>query len=263
MMWVRLVRMHSFKSSGFFVCLSAFLLVLGVFLVVLEVPVQVTHDPAAEQWDLMRAYAPFGFALCILALVFLAYGAVSGVREPSVVAQLKKPFLMASVVVGVVLGFLTMTSTFLPWVIVESIKPLIETRGGVFDVGQYHALTGINLMTSINSVVSDIILLAFAGSVISILHIPLLTLLEGKGTDFMRALLFLLSGTCIIWSVTSIYAHRTWWIYLRFDGALGFTATLESPGIGLLIAALCASGLIAFGIITAVKSAQQRLHDTS
>jgi len=260
---INLVRMQIFKSSVFFVYLSAFLFVLGAFLVTLEVPVRITYDPAAaEQWDLMRAYMPFGFALCILALVFLVCGIVLGARKPLAVAQLKKPFIMVSIIVGVTLGFLAVTSTFLPWVIAERTEPFIETRGGTFNVGQYHILTGINLMTGTNSIVGDIILLVFVGAIIGILHIPLLTLLEGERTNVMRAFLFLLGGICIIWPVIVVYAHRTWWINLRFNGALGFSAAFESPGTGLLIATLCASGLMAFGIITTIKSARQRLHDT-
>jgi len=253
---INLVGMQIFKSSGFFVCLSAFLFVLGVFLVTLEVPIRITYDPAAaEQWDFMRAYMPFGFALCSLALVFLVYGVVLGVRKPLAVAKLKKPFLMVSIIVGVTLGFLAVTSTFSPWIIAERTEPFIETRGGPFNVGQYHTLTGINLMTSANSMVGDIILLVFVGAIINILHIPLLSLL--KETDPKHAFLFLLSGVCVISSAALVYAHKTWWITLHVNGALGFSATFESPGIGLLIATLCGTGLIVLGIITTIKLAWQ------
>jgi len=66
----------------------------------------------------------------------------------------------------------------------------------------------------------------------------------------MRALLFLLSGICIIYPIISIYAHKTWWISMPIDGALGFSATSKSPGIGFIIAITCAISLIAYGIIT-------------
>lgn len=246
--------MQIFKSPGILVCLSAFLLALGTYLATMEVPVRITYDPAAaEQYDLMRAYLPFGFALWILALVFLVCGIILGVRKPLAVAQLKKPFSRVSLIVGVTLGVLALTSTFLPWVIAERTEPFIETRGGTFNVGQYHALTGVNLTTGPNNMTGDIILLVFVGAIIGILHIPLLTLLERERTDAMRAFLFLLGGICIVGSVVLVYAHRIWWISLRVNGALGFSVTFESPGTGFLIATSCAIGLIAFGIIACAK----------
>jgi len=98
-----------------------------------------------------------------------------GVRKPLRAAQLRKPLLMVSIIVGVALGSLALSSTLLPWVITERPEPLIETRGGTFNVGQYHALTGINLMTGVNGMVGDIILLVFVGALIGVLHIPLIT----------------------------------------------------------------------------------------
>ena len=182
------VRMQIYRTPGIFVCLSAFLLVFGAYLATMEVPVRITYDPAAaEQYNLMRAYLPFGFVLWILALVFLVCGIVLGVRKPLAVAQLKKPFSMLSIIVGLTLGFLALTSTFLPWVIAERTEPFIETRGGTFNVGQYHALTGLSLMTGPNSMVGDVISLVFVGAIIGILHISLLTLLEMERTDAMRA----------------------------------------------------------------------------
>jgi len=81
-----------FKKPGVLFCSSAFLLALGAYLAIIEVPVRITYDPAAaEQYDLMRAYLPFGFALWILALLFLIYGIASGVRKPLAIAQLRKP----------------------------------------------------------------------------------------------------------------------------------------------------------------------------
>lgn len=249
-----LIVMKIIKSSGFWVCLSAFLLVLGSYLVTVEVPIQITYDhAAAEQYDLMRVYLPFGLTLWILALMFLVYGVVLRARKPLAVAQVKKQFLMASITLGVALGFLALFSTFLPWVNVKRTEPLIETRDGTFNVEQYHALTGINLLTGVNNMAGDIILLVVVGAVIGILYIPLLSLLESREADTMRALLFFLSGMCTIISVISVYAHRIWWISLRVNGALGFSATFESPGAGFLIATLCATGLIAFSIITATR----------
>lgn len=232
-------------------CLSAFLFALGAYLAIVEEPIQITYDTtAAEQYDLMRAYLPFGFALWILALISLAYGIISGVRKPLAVARLKERFLTISILVGIVLGLLTLSSAFLPWVIAERTEPFIEARGDVFNVGQYHALTGINLMTGVNSMAGDVILLVFVGALIGVLHIPLLAFLEGGRANVMRASLFLLGGICIICPVISIYAHKTWWISLHVNGALGFSAAFKSPGAGFLVTTICASGLIAFGIIT-------------
>jgi FtsH-binding integral membrane protein len=203
----------------------------------------------------MRAYLPFGFALWILALIFLVCGIVLGVRKP-LAAQLRTVFSRVSLIVGLTLGVLALTSTLLPWVIAERAETFIETRGGTFNVGQYHALTGVNLMTGANNMAGDIILLVFVGAIISILHIPLLILIEKEKADVMRAFLFLLSGICIISSVASIYAYKIWWISLRVNGALGFSATFKSPGMGFLIATSCAIGLITFGLITTIKLAR-------
>ena len=243
--------MRIFKNSGVLVCSSAFLLALGTYLSTIEVPVWVgnEHEP-------MRAYLPFGFFLWILALLFLVYGTVSGARKLPA-AQLRTVFLRVSLIVGLTLGVLALTSTFLPWVIAERTEPFIETRAGTFNVGQYHALTGFDLMTGINHMEGDVISLVFVGAIIGILHIPLLTLLERERTDAMRAFLFLLGGISIIGPVALVYAHRIWWINLRVDGELGFSVTFESPGMGFLIAASCVIGLIAFGIITTIKLARQ------
>ncbi|MEM2384929.1 MAG: hypothetical protein QXX99_02075 [Candidatus Bathyarchaeia archaeon] len=129
--------MQVFRSSGFLVCLSAFLFALGSYFAALEVPVRISYDPAAaEQYDLMRAYLPFGLILCFLAFISLVYGVVFGVRKPSRAAQLRKPLLVVSIIVGVALGFLALSSTLLPWVITERPEPFIETRGGMLNVGQ-------------------------------------------------------------------------------------------------------------------------------
>jgi hypothetical protein len=253
---IDLVRMQTYRSPGVLVCLSAFLLMLSAYLATIEVPVRITDDPhAAEQFDIMRAYLPFGFAILVLALVFLVCGIVLGARKLSTI-QLRTVFSRVSLIVGLTLGFLALTSIFLPWVIAKTTEPFIETRGGTFNVGQYHALTGINLMTGTNNMAGDIILLLFVGAIIGILHIPLLTLLEGERTDAMKAFLFLLGGICIIVPLASIHAHRIWWISLRVNGTLGFSVVFESAGIGFLIATSCAIGLIAYGLITTIKLAR-------
>lgn len=98
---IDLVRMRTFRTPGILVCASALLLALGTYLATMEVPVRITYDPAAaEQYDLMRAYLPFGFAFWILSLVFLVCGFVLGARKPLAVAQLKKPFSRVSIIVG-------------------------------------------------------------------------------------------------------------------------------------------------------------------
>ncbi|MEM2740173.1 MAG: hypothetical protein QXQ29_05175 [Candidatus Bathyarchaeia archaeon] len=170
---------------------------------------------------------------------------------------MRKPLQVVSIIVGVVLGFLASSSTLLPWIIAERAEPFIETRGGVSDAEQYHALTGIQLMTGVNSVTGDIILLVFVGAFIGILYIPLSILLEREEATTMRALLFLLSGVCIIYPVISTYTHETWWINLDANGALGFLATCRDIGVGFLIATLCASGLIVFGIFIIIKLVHQ------
>lgn len=249
--------MQTLRTPGIFVCLSAFLLVLGAYLATMEVPVRITYDPAAaEQYDFMRAYLPIGFVLWIFSLLFLIYGIVLGVRKPLATARLRKPFCMISLIVAVTLGFLAFTSTFLPWVIAERTEPFIETRGGTFNVGQYHALTGISLMTGANNMVGDVISLVLVGAMICVLHISLLTLLVKERTDTMRAFLFFLGGICIFGPIALVYAHGNWWIDLRVDGLLGFSVTSESPGLGLLIATVCAIGLLASGIVTTVKLAR-------
>jgi len=257
---IDLVRMQIFKNPSILICSSAFLLALGTYLCTIEVPVWI-GDPAMEwgEYELMRAYLPFGFFLLIPALLFLIYGIVLGVRKLPA-AQLRTAFSRVSLIVGLTLGLLALTSSFLPWVIAERTEPFIETRAGTFNVGQYHALTGVNLMTGINNMEGDVISLVFVGAIIGILHIPLLTFLERERTNAMRAFLFLLGGICIICPVALIYAHRIWWISLRVDGALGFSVTFESPGIGFLIATSCAIGLIASGLITTIKLARQRMH---
>lgn len=245
---------QAYKNPGTLVCLSALLMALGTYFITIEVPVRITYDSAtAEQYDLMRAYLPFGFALWILSLVFLVLGIVSGMRKPLAIVQLKKPFSMVNIIVGVAIGVLALTSTFLPWVIAERTEPFIETRGGSFNVGQYHALTGVNLILGTNNMVGDIILLVFVGVIIGVLHIPLLTLLEKEKGDAKRAFLFLLGAICIIGPVASIYIHRVWWISLRLNGTLGFSATSISLGIGSQTATICAVGLLAFGLINTIK----------
>ena len=244
--------MRIFKNSGFLVCSSAFLLALGIYLSTMEVPVWVGNE-----YEPMRAYLPFGFFLWILALLCLVYGIVLGARKLSA-AQLRTVFSSVNLVVGLTLGVLALTSAFLPWVIAERTEPSIETRAGAFNVGQHHVLTGVDLMTGINRMEGDVISLVFVGALIGILHIPLLALLERERTHAMGAFLFLLGGLSMIGPVALVYAHRIWWVNLHVDGALGFSVTFQSPGMGFLIATSCLIGLIASGIITAIKLAQQR-----
>lgn len=260
---IDLVRMQAYRTPGFFVCLSAFLLALGTYLAIVEVPVRITSDPtAADQYDLMRAYGPLGFALWISAFLFLIYGIVSGVRKPSAVAQSRKPFLTISLIVAVTLGALTLISTFLPWVIAEKTDPFVEIRGvGTFYVGQYHSLTGVSLITGAMNRAANVGYLVFMGIMISVLHVSLLTRLEKERTDVMRAFLILLGGACIAYPVAVIYANRVWWVSWSFGEVGGaFSVTFISPGIGLLIAAASAAGLIACGIIVTIKLARQREH---
>jgi len=167
---------------------------------------------------------------------------------------------MISLIVAVTLGFLAFTSTFLPWVIAERPESFIETREGTFNVGQYHALTAVSLMTGTNNMVGDVISLVFIGAIIGVLYISLLTLLEKERMDAMRAFLFLLSGICIISAVAAIYTNRIWWIDFYFGGGSGgFSASFKSPGIGLLIAIVSAAGLIAFGVIATIKLGRQHI----
>ena len=144
-----------------------------------------------------------------------------------------------SLIVGLTLGVLALASTLLPWVIAERVNPIVETRAGAVDVGRYHALTGINLMMGTNRV--DEIALVFAGAMISVLHIPLITLLEEKGPSKKKAFLFLLCGSCIVYPVALAYGHGVG-IILRVDGVLGFEAMFNSPGLGFLIAARISTG---------------------
>lgn len=236
------------ETPSVLVCLSASLFVLGTYLSTIEGLVWVGNE-----YELMHIFLPLGFLLCFLSLLSLIYGAVLGVRKqrmPSVF-QLKTVFSKVNLIVGVTLGVLTLTSTLLPWIIAERVNPIIEIRDGPLDVGRYHALTGIKLFIGTDRV--DEVSLAFVGAIISILHIPLLPLLNREKPDAMKAFLFLLSGVCIIGPLASIYTRVGWWIDMRVDGILGFTAIFESPGLGFLIATSCAIGLITFGVITTIK----------
>ena len=243
------------RNPSVLVCSSASLFALGAYLFAIRVPVW-TGEPAtgSGEYELMRVFLPFGFFLWILALLSLLLGVVLGVRRLPAV-QLRTFFQRASLIIGLTLGVLALTSTLLPWVIAERAEPLVETREGTFDVGRYHALTGMNLMIGANRIVE--ISLVLVGSMIGILHIPLITLLERKRTDIMLAFLFLLGGTCIIGPVGLVYADRTWWIIMHIDGPLAFATTFESLGTGMLIATSCAIGLIASGIISVIKSVRQ------
>lgn len=252
--------MKIFKKPDVLVCSSAFLFALGTYLSIIKVPVW-----TGGEYEPMRAYLPFGFFLFLLALLFFVYGVVLGVRKPLPVARLRKPFSMVSLIVGMTLGVLALTSTLLPWGIAERTATLIETRGGTFNVARFYALTGVDLMMGYWGI-NEIFLLVI-GAIISILA-PFFCLLESKKPDAVRAFLFMLSGICIIGPVTLVhgiiegwihaypYATQIWWINL---GEFGYSVIFQSPALGLLIATISAIGLIAFGLITTIKLARQHM----
>ena len=236
------------ETSSVLVCLSASFFMLGTYLATLEELVWVGNE-----YELMHIYLPISFLLWLLSLLSLVYGTVLGVRKQRIPSgfQFKTVFSKVSLIVGVTLGVLTLTSTLLPWIIAERVNPIVELRDGTLDVGQYHTLTAIKLFIGTNRV--DEVSLAFVGAIISIVHIPLLSLLNMEKPDAMKAFLFLLSGVCIIYPLTSIYTRGGWWFDVHMDGILGFTAVFKSLGLGFLIATACAIGLITFGVITTIK----------
>jgi len=238
------------SAPGFLICLSASLFVLGAYLSVVKVPVWFGDPYGHGEYEPMRAYMPFGLLLWLLALVLFIYGVVLGTRKP-VISRLRTGFSIASLVVGVALGILALTSILLPWVIAESATTLVETRGGTFNVPQYYALNGVNLMMRIGE-----ILLVFVGGIISILA-PLICLFESERPDAVRAFLFLLSGICIVGPVALLYGdiqeNLTWGISF---GQFGIGTVFKSPGIGFFIAVLSSIGLMVSGIITGIKLTQ-------
>ena len=243
------------RSPGAFVCLSAFLLALGTYLQTVEMPVRITSDPsAADQTDLMHAFWPFSFALWILAFLFLVYAIFVGNRKPLATAQSQKLFSRNRVIAAFALGVLTLVSTFLPWVIAEVANPVTDLpRYGSVNIGQYHALTGVSLISS-NYWKGDVMYLVFASAVIAILYIPILAFIDKQRRDPARAFLSLLGGICVIGPIASLVATESWFIRVSFAGGSGgVQGTFMSPGIGLIIAAFSAAGLVALGIADAVK----------
>jgi len=247
---VCLAGMRLFGSLGGWVCSSALLLALGTYLSTVKVLVWVGNE-----YEPMHVFLPLGFLLCVLSLLILACGILLGRRE-TVAGRLKTVVSRASVIVGLILGLLSLASVLFPWVIAGRVEPLVETRAGALDVGRYHGLTGVDLLMGINRV--DEVSLLFAGAIIGVLHIPLLALVEKERRDAARPFLFLLAGICILAPVSLVYARGGWWIMMRVDGALGFSARLERLGVGLLVAASCAAALIVFATLTAVKLVLQR-----
>ena len=225
------------------------MLVFGIYLSTIELPVWVGNE-----YEPMHVFLPLGFLLWILSVLFLVCGIVLGMKKLSA-GRWRTVFTGVGSVVGLTLSVLALVSVLFPWVLAESAEPLVETRAGIFDVGKYHALTGLDLVMGISKV--DEIFLVFGGAIIGILHVPLVTLLGKKRIGIMRASLFLLSGVCILSPVPSVYAQTKWWIDLRVDGALAFSVTFENPGAGLLVAASCAIVMISYGIITASKLVRQ------
>lgn len=203
-----------------------------------------------EKNEPMRVFLPLGFLLGSLALGSLAC-AVSRARGVSV-SRLRAAALTVNSVAGVTLGVLTLISISLPWVIAERSEPLLETRFGVYDVGRYHELSGVVLLTGINRV--DEILLVLAGTTTGILYIPLLSLVEDERSSVERAFLFLLGCTCNMVPAALVHAQRSWWVNMYVNGALGFSVTSVGLGSGFLIVTLCAIGLLAVGAINVVRA---------
>ena len=247
--------MLRFRSSGILVCLSALLLALGTYLSTVEVFVW-----TGGEYDLMHIFTLlFSMPLWILVFVFLIYGIVLGVRSSSF-ALPKRQFLTRGFIVPFALGILIFASLFLPWVIAEVVNPTFEIRpgGDIFNVGQYHALTGVGLIGS-NYWEGDVMYLVFVGATISVLYIPLATVINERRIEAVRAFLSVLSAICIIGPVLSIFRTRFWGIGWSFAGGSGSSsATFASPGIGMLIALGSAVGLIGLGIVATVKFAQRR-----
>ena len=204
--------MVRFRSPGVLVCLSALLSALGTYLSTVEILVW-----TGGEFDLMHILTLlFSIPLWILAFVFLIYGIVLGVRNSSFVRP-KRPFLARSLMLSVLLGLLIFASLFLPWVIAEVANPTFEIRPGedIFNVGQYHALTGVGLIGS-NYWEGDVMYLVFVGAVISVLYIPLVTVINERRIEAMRAFLSVLSAICIVGPVLSIFRTRFWGIGWSF-----------------------------------------------
>lgn len=230
------------------ISLSVSLFVLGAYLCVVKVPVWFGDPYGYGEYEPMRAYMPFGFLLWFLALALFVCGIVLGTRKPVQFARLRTIFSQASLIVAVTLGIFALTSVLLPWVIAERTTTLVENRGGTFNVPQWYALTGLNLMREIGE-----IFLVFVGGIIGVLA-PFVCLFEGERPDAVRAFLFLLSGICIIGPVALLYndiqRNLVWGISF---GQFGIATNFQSPGIGFFIAALASVGLMVSGVITSIK----------
>ena len=237
---------------GVLICVSASLFVLGTYLSVIKVPVWVGDPYGFGEYEPMRAYMPFGLLLWLLALALFVCGIILGTRKLEQFAQLRTFFSMTSLMVGVTLGVLALTSILLPWVIAERTTTVVETRGGTFTVPQYYALTGLNLVMEIGE-----IFLVFAGGIISALA-PLVSLFESERPDTVKAFLFVLSSVCILGPVALAYGdiqrNLVWGISF---GQFGIATVFKSPGIGFFVAAFSCVGLMVSGIITAVKSTRR------
>ena len=238
----------SASAPGLLICLSASLFVLGAYLCVIKVPVWMGDPYGFGEYEPMRVYMPFGFLLWFLALAFFIYGIILGTQKPVQFARLRTMFSIASLIVGVTLGIMALTSTLLPWVIAEGATTLVETRWGTFNVPQYYAITGLNLMRGIGE-----ILLVSVGGIIGVLA-PLVGLFESERPDAVRAFLFLLSGICIIGPVALLYGNiqgnLVWGISF---GQFGIAAVFKSAEIGFFIASLSSVGLMVSGVITTIK----------
>ena len=247
--------MLKLKKPDVLLCLSALLLALGTYFATVEVSVW-----TGGEYDLMHVYTlPFSFPLWILASVFFVYGIALGGRKPSALAQSRKPFLTIESIVAITLGALALISTFLPWVIAEATNPVFERPGfGTMNIGQYHELTGVSLMGA-NYWMGDAMYLTFIGAIIAVSYSPLLASLNTQRTGAMQAFLSLLGGSCILSSVVSVFLIERWSIAWSFAGGTGGSlAAFKSPGIGILIAASSAVGLIVFGLVGTVRFVRRR-----
>lgn len=168
-------------------------------------------------------------------------------------AQSQKPFSRNRVIVAVALGVLVLIASFLPWVIAEVANPVVDLpRYGSVNIGQYHALTGVSLINS-SYWTGDVMYLVFASAVIAIFYIPVLSFTD-KRMRAANAFLSLLGGICVIGPIASLVATESWFIRVSFAGGSGgVQGTFVSPGIGLIIAAVSAAGLVALGIADLVK----------
>ena len=225
---------------------------LGTYLQIAEIPVRISWEPyAAEQFEPMSLW-PFGFAVWFFALIFLGYGLILGYRQPSATALQQSQVSRNRIVLTSALGVLILLSSFLPWVIVEVSNPVINNpRFGSINIGQYHELTGLNIINSSYS--GAIMYFVFAAAVIAIFYIPISSLAR-KRMRIASAFLSILGGICVIGPIISVVATKSWGVGFQFaGGSFGAGGTLAGIGIGFLVAAVSASGLIVLGINDTVK----------